>query len=175
MRPRSPSTRQELGIASFCGVAIFSALALPAAQINGVEERDDATVINMGSGPGGMGRVLIAFDRWSAAAKRERLTISKDRQTLEREILEEACARVTGARLLGFVRGRCADGGEKGLVLVRSIWRAEVTLLPWRPEHEIPFRRTVPASELARYLWTEPGTKPIYARAAREAGLTLPS
>ena len=96
-------------------------------------------------------------------------------QTLEREILEEACARVTGARLLGFVRGRCADGREKGLVLVRSIWRADVTLLPWRPEHEIPFRRTVPASELARYLWTEPGAEPIYARAAREAGLTLPS
>ena len=65
-------------------------------------------------------------------------------QTLEREILEEACARVTGARLLGFVRGRCADGREKGLVLVRSIWRAEVTLRPWLPEHEIPFRRTVP-------------------------------
>ena len=28
---------------------------------------------------------------------------------------------------------------------------------------------------LARYLWTEPGVQPIYARAAREAGLTLPS
>ena len=96
------------------------------------------------------------------------------KQTLEREILEEACATVTGARLLGFVRGRCADGREKGLVLVRSIWRAEVTLLPWQPEHEIPFRRTVPASELASYLWTEPGAEPIYARAAREAGLTLP-
>jgi hypothetical protein len=33
----------------------------------------------------------------------------------------------------------------------------------------------VPASELARYLWTEPGAEPIYARAAREARLTLPS
>jgi len=31
-------------------------------------------------------------------------------QTLEREILEEACARVTAARLLGFVREPCADG-----------------------------------------------------------------
>jgi ADP-ribose pyrophosphatase YjhB (NUDIX family) len=97
------------------------------------------------------------------------------KQTLEREILEEACATVTGARLLGFVRGRCADGREKGLVLVRSIWRAEVTLRPWLPEHEIPFRRTVPASDLARHLWTEPGAEPIYARAAREAGLTLPN
>ena len=42
-------------------------------------------------------------------------------------------------------------------------------------EHEIPFRRTVLASELTRYLWTEPGAEPIYARAAREAGLTLPN
>jgi ADP-ribose pyrophosphatase YjhB (NUDIX family) len=96
------------------------------------------------------------------------------KQTLEREILEEACATVTGARLLGFVRGRCADGREKGLVLVRSIWRAEVTLRPWLPEHEIPFRRTVPAPDLAGHLWTEPGAEPIYARAAHEAGLTLP-
>ena len=96
-------------------------------------------------------------------------------QTLRRGILEEACATVTGARLLGFVRGRCVGGREKGLVLVRSIWRAEVTLLPWRPEHEIPFRRTVPASDLAGQLWIEPGAGPIYARAAREAGLTLPA
>ena len=79
--------------------------------------------------------------------------------------------RCTAARLRqGTVRGR----REKGLVLVRSIWRAEVTLRPWRPEHEIPFRRTVPASDLARHLWTEPGAEPIYARAAHEAGLTLP-
>jgi hypothetical protein len=56
-------------------------------------------------------------------------------------------------------------------VLVRSIWRAEVTLLPWRPAHEIPFRRVVPAGDLARQLWMEPGAEPIYARAAREAGL----
>ena len=66
-----------------------------------------------------------------------------------------------------------ANGHEKGLVLVRSIWRAEVTLGPWRPQHEIPFRRTIPASDLAGHLWIEPGAGPIYARAAREAGLTL--
>ena len=38
------------------------------------------------------------------------------KQTLEREILEEACATVTGARLLGFVRGRCTDGRERAPV-----------------------------------------------------------
>ena len=95
-------------------------------------------------------------------------------QTLRREILEEACATVTGARLLGFVRGRGVSGREQGLVLVRSIWRAEVTLRPWRPEHEILFRRTVPASDLAGQLWIEPGAKPIYARAAHEAALPRP-
>jgi hypothetical protein len=99
MRPRSPSTRQQLGIALFCGVAILSALALPAAQTNGVEERYDATVTNMGSGPGGMGRVLIAFDRWSAAVERERLTISKDRQTLELENYGIEPVRVTEVRI----------------------------------------------------------------------------
>ena len=43
-------------------------------------------------------------------------------QTLHREVAEEACATVTGARLLGFVRSRCTSGREEGLVLVRSIF-----------------------------------------------------
>jgi hypothetical protein len=80
---------------------------------------------------------------------------------------------VTAARLLGFVRGRCVSGREKGLVLVRSIWRAEVALGPWRPQYEIQFRRTIPASDLTGHLWIEPGAEPIYARAAREAALTF--
>jgi len=91
--------------------------------------------------------------------------------TLRREMLEEACATVTDARLLGFVRSRCLAGHEKGLVLVRSIWRAQVRLHPWQPEYEIPFRRVVPARDLARHLWMEDGTAPIYSRAARESGL----
>jgi hypothetical protein len=65
----------------------------------------------------------------------------------------------------------CLDGHEKGLVLVRSIWRAEVVLLPWQPEYEIRFRRVVPASALAPRLWTEDGAAPIYSRAALEAQL----
>jgi ADP-ribose pyrophosphatase YjhB (NUDIX family) len=95
-------------------------------------------------------------------------------QTLRREIAEEACATVTEARLLGFVRSRCTSGHEEGLVLVRSVWRAEVTVLPWRPAHEIPFRRMVTPDDLAGQLWMEPGAEPIYARAACEAGLALP-
>jgi ADP-ribose pyrophosphatase YjhB (NUDIX family) len=151
--------RLEAGVASAARRAVR-----PAARANAFCVTADGEV------------VLISSDaaRWGWPGGRPEPGESWQ-QTLEREILEEACARVTDARLLGFVRGRCADGREKGLVLVRSIWRADVTLLPWRPEHEIPFRRTVPASELARYLWTEPGAEPIYVRAAHEAGLTLPN
>jgi ADP-ribose pyrophosphatase YjhB (NUDIX family) len=42
-------------------------------------------------------------------------------QTLRRELGEEACAAVVGARLLGFTRGQCVSGPEQGLVLVRSV------------------------------------------------------
>jgi len=120
------------------------------------------------------GVVLISRDgsRWGWPGGRPERGESWE-DTLRREMLEEACAIVTGARLLGFVRSRCLGRPEQGLVLVRSIWRAEVTLLPWRPEFEIPFRRVVPAHELAGHLWMEEGAAPIYSRAAREALLTL--
>ncbi|MBO0809299.1 MAG: NUDIX domain-containing protein, partial [Actinobacteria bacterium] len=61
--------------------------------------------------------------------------------TLRREMLEEACATVTSARLLGFTRGACLTGPEQGRVLVRSMWRADVRLAPWEPRYEIPHRR----------------------------------
>jgi hypothetical protein len=38
--------------------------------------------------------------------------------TLRREVLEEACATVVRAKLLGFSRGICVAGPEAGLVLV---------------------------------------------------------
>ena len=50
------------------------------------------------------------------------------RATLDREVMEEACAKVTDASLLGFSRGVCVKGHEEGLVLVRAIWRADVEL-----------------------------------------------
>src|SRR6266536_4768882 len=61
--------------------------------------------------------------------------------TLRREVGEEACAVVERARLLGFTRGVCVGGPEEGLVLVRSMWRAEVRLEPWAPRFEIAHRR----------------------------------
>ena len=116
--------------------------------------------------------VLVSTDgsRWGWPGGRPERGESWE-DTLRRELSEEACATVTGARLLGFVRSKCLSGHEKGLILVRSIWRAEVTLRPWQPEHEIPFRRMVPARDLARHLWIEDGAGPIYSRAAREAAL----
>jgi ADP-ribose pyrophosphatase YjhB (NUDIX family) len=116
--------------------------------------------------------VLISPDgsRWGWPGGRpERGELWED--TLRREMLEEACAEVASARLLGFVRSRCVSGAEEGLVLVRSIWRADVSLRPWQPEFEIPFRRVVPARDLALNLWMEDGAEPIYSRAAREAAL----
>ncbi len=68
-------------------------------------------------------------------------------QTLYREVLEEACARVTSGRLLGYGRGECTRGREAGLVLVRSLWLAEVDLLPWGPEWEMTDRDLFPAAE----------------------------
>lgn len=94
------------------------------------------------------GVVLISPDgeSWGFPAGRPEGTENWE-QTLRREVLEEACAIVTDARLLGFSRGRCIDGSELGLVLVRSIWLAKVRLLEWKPEFEIHFRRVVPATE----------------------------
>lgn len=118
------------------------------------------------------GVVLISEDgeRWGWPGGRPEGDESWE-QTLRREILEEACALVGDARLLGFCRAACLTGPEAGLVLVRSIWRAEVELLPWAPRFEIAHRRVVPATELLSHLWMEEGFEPIYHRALAEAGL----
>jgi ADP-ribose pyrophosphatase YjhB (NUDIX family) len=116
--------------------------------------------------------VLISEDgeRWGWPGGRPEGDESWE-QTLRREVLEEACAVVVDARLLGFTRSVCLTGPEQGLVLVRSIWLAEVELMPWEPRFEIPHRRVVPATELLEHLWMEQGFEPIYHRALAEAGL----
>jgi len=94
-------------------------------------------------------------------------------ETLRREVREEACATVVQARLLGFSRGVCIAGPEKGLVLVRSIWRADVELEPWDPQFEIRQRRLVPPADLAVELaLASHPFAPILRRALQEAGLT---
>jgi ADP-ribose pyrophosphatase YjhB (NUDIX family) len=92
--------------------------------------------------------------------------------TLRREVAEEACAVVERARLLGFTRGICIRGPEKGLVLVRSMWRAEVRLERWAPRFETSYRRLLPANEALRsVVIAEPSVGPIYRRMFAEAAL----
>ena len=89
--------------------------------------------------------VLMSFDgeRWDFPQGRPEG--DEDwRATLDREVLEEACASVKEATLLGFVRAKCVQGPEEGLVLVRSMWRASVLLSEWEPRHEISHRLVVP-------------------------------
>ncbi len=79
---------------------------------------------------------------------------------------------VQRARLLGFTRGTCVRGPQQGLVLVRSMWRAEVRLERWAPWFEIAHRRLVPADEALRtVVIAEPNVGPIYRRMFAEAQL----
>lgn len=124
-------------------------------------------------GNDGRDLVLISPDRvyWGLPAGRPEGT-ETPRQTLEREMREEACVEVLDARLLGFSHSACTKGHELGLVLVRSFWRADVRIEPWRPQFEIPRRRIVPASTATGFL-REPGpvAQRISLRALTEAGL----
>jgi ADP-ribose pyrophosphatase YjhB (NUDIX family) len=117
--------------------------------------------------------VLVSSDgqRWGLPGGRpepqERWT-----DTLVREVWEEACAQVTASRLLGFTRGECLSGREQRLVLVRSLWRAEVHLESWQPRFEITHRRLVPPNEALRVMTIEAGMGPIYRRMFVEAAIT---
>jgi ADP-ribose pyrophosphatase YjhB (NUDIX family) len=93
------------------------------------------------------------------------------RATLDREMLEEACAIVDDATLLGFAQGRCISGHEKGLVLVRSYWVARVTIQEWRPEYEVLYRSLVAKNAVMESLDFPAGLEPIYARWILEAGI----
>jgi len=118
------------------------------------------------------GVILISVDgeRWGWPGGRPEGDESWE-ATLRREVTEEACASALNAFLLGYSRARCLTGSDEGLVLVRSIWRAEVELHPWQPRFEIPFRCVVPREALRAHLWMEPGFEPIYERAIHEARL----
>jgi len=93
-------------------------------------------------------------------------------ETLRREMLEEACATVIQARLLGFSRGACVAGPQVGLVIVRSLWRADVELAPWEPQFEISHRRVVAVAEVLDQLALADGLVRIISRALHEAAIT---
>lgn len=91
------------------------------------------------------------------------------RQTLEREVREEACAQIELAVLLGFVAGTCVSGSEQGLTLVRSLWSAVVVLLPWHPLHEISQRLVIRPQAALAQIRSPAGLRPIYRRWFHEA------
>jgi 8-oxo-dGTP pyrophosphatase MutT (NUDIX family) len=95
------------------------------------------------------GIVLISPDgiQWDLPAGRPEGNETWEK-TIRREMWEEACATVVTATLLGFCRGHCIAGREAGLVLVRSFWRAQVTLAEWKPQFEIAHRRVVQPEEV---------------------------
>lgn len=91
-------------------------------------------------------------------------------ETLRREVREEACAAVGDAKLLGFSRGECIRGHEKGLVLVRAFWLAKVQLQQWAPEPDTLARRLVPPTDVLSAL--EPDVfGPLHHRALIVSGL----
>ncbi len=94
---------------------------------------------------------------------------------MRREVREEACVEVTASRLLGYARSECIAGREVGLILVRSLWRADVTIHDWEPNFEIPHRLLMPASDLTRdALDRLTAFTGIHMRALAEAGLQVP-
>ena len=115
--------------------------------------------------------VLITQDgkSWSFPAGRPEGSESWE-ETLRREVREEACVEVTDAELLGFGRGECIRGHEKGLVLVRSLWLARVELRMWEPEPETVARKLVLPNRVLSEL--EPDVfGPLHHRALIVAGL----
>ena len=91
------------------------------------------------------------------------------RATLDREVLEEACAVVEDATLLGFGRMTCVEGRDRGAALVRSLWCADVSLDPWEPRHETTARLAVPPDEALEGVAFGGDHRPIYERWFRDA------
>ena len=89
------------------------------------------------------------------------------RATLDREVLEEACAVVEAATLLGFLKVEWVSGRVRGMAFVRSLWCADVSLGPWEPRHETTGRLVVPADKALSKVGFD--SKPIYRRWFRDA------
>jgi hypothetical protein len=87
-------------------------------------------------------------------------------------MFEETCCRVQDATLLGFARGVCIRGHEEGLVLVRSLWRVEVSLEDWDPKFGIVGRHVLPPRNALPLLghWTPE----ILRRLFYQAGIAGP-
>lgn len=58
------------------------------------------------------------------------------------------------------------SAGQRGTVLVRSFWRAVVSVEPWAPEFEIPHRKLVPVDQGSLHVKDE---DPVVARVSMRA------
>lgn len=67
--------------------------------------------------------------------------------TMRREVMEEALAQVKTAQLVGYVRGERPQSDGKPRIKVRSLWKVDVDLLPWHPQHEMVDRIEVAPSQ----------------------------
>ena len=111
----------------------------------------------------GNGIVLVSRDgaRWEFPAGRPEGDESL-RDTLRREVREEACCEVETADLLGFTTSTCLAGPQQGLVLVRAHWAAHAVAAPWRPVDETVQRMEVRVADVMSALTMEPGLEPAY-------------
>lgn len=91
------------------------------------------------------------------------------RNTLDRELNEEACASVIDAALLGFVLGECISGRETGRRIVRSAWATSIHLNLWAPQHETTDRRLIDPTAALDAIGIDIDARPVYERWLFEA------
>ncbi|MFF3559328.1 NUDIX domain-containing protein [Streptomyces sp. NPDC002574] len=116
-------------------------------------------------------RILLVSEdgqRWRLPSSRPEPR-ERCRDTMRREVREEACAAVVERRLLGFSRGVCVRGPQEGLVLIRAMWRAEVRLAPWDPHRGTVHRRLLSVGEAFRTLTIPEGLGPFYRKLFAQA------
>ncbi len=86
---------------------------------------------------------------------------------LEREVWEEACARVTALAFLGCQRIHESAGGQSAPVYYQARFWARVALEPFEPRHETVERRLLAPADVPALLgW---GESPILAHLLRLA------
>lgn len=84
--------------------------------------------------------------------------------TLRREVMEEACARVVDHRLLGYQRFAYLEGDVVERIQTDAMFWARVELDPFRPRFETTERRLMSVSDaLAEPMWNHPITARLFA------------